>query len=125
MSGLFAFGHAFNSNESVVGVAAVVLFGLLLCLFLRRTGNLWCAVGFHAAYDWGQTLYGVPDSGMVPYHSLFNSVLSGPRWLTGGMVGPEASILTPIALLIVAVIFNHFRTPRQTQKPRSMQVTVS
>jgi membrane protease YdiL (CAAX protease family) len=29
------------------------LFGLLLCLFLRRAGNLWCAVGFHLGYDWG------------------------------------------------------------------------
>jgi uncharacterized protein len=49
MSGLFALGHAFNPNETATGVGTVVLFGLLLCLFLRRTGNLWCAVGFHAA----------------------------------------------------------------------------
>ena len=83
MSGVFALGHAFNPQETVVGVSAVVLFGLLLCLFLRRTGNLWCAVGFHAAYDWGQTFYGVPDSGIAPYHNLFSSVFNGPRWLTG------------------------------------------
>jgi membrane protease YdiL (CAAX protease family) len=108
MSGIFAVGHAFNPQESAVGVAAVVLFGLLLCLFLQRTGNLWCAVGFHTAYDWGQTLYGVPDSGMVPYHNLFVSAFSGPRWLTGGVVGPEASILTPIALLVVAVVFSRY-----------------
>lgn len=107
-SGLFALGHAFNSNETVVGVLAVVLFGLLLCLFLRRTGTIWCAVGFHAAYDWGQTFYGVPDSGMVPYHSVFKSALHGPRWLTGGIVGPEASVLTPIALLVVALVFSRF-----------------
>jgi membrane protease YdiL (CAAX protease family) len=105
MSGLFALGHAFNPNETALGVAAVVLFGLLLCLLLRRTGNLWCAVGFHTAYDWGQTFYGVPDSGIAPYHNLFNSAFSGPRWLTGGIVGPEASILTPLALLVVALIF--------------------
>jgi membrane protease YdiL (CAAX protease family) len=108
-SGLFAAGHIFNANETRMGVAAVVLFGLLLCLFLRRTGNLWCAVGFHMGYDWGQTFfYGVPNSGIVPYHNLLNSVFSGPRWLTGGMVGPEASVLTPIALLIVAVVFSRY-----------------
>ena len=39
MSGFFAFGHAFNPHETLAGVASVVLFGLLLCLFLRRTGN--------------------------------------------------------------------------------------
>jgi membrane protease YdiL (CAAX protease family) len=106
-SSLFAFGHAFNASESVVGVAAVLLFGLLHCFFLRRTGTLWCAVGFHAGWDWGQTcLYGVPDSGIVPYHSVFHSALNGPRWLTGGVVGPEASIFCPIALLVTALIFS-------------------
>jgi CAAX protease family protein len=108
-SGLFAAGHIFNANETRLGVAAVVLFGLLLCLFLRRTGNLWCAVGFHMGYDWGQTFfYGVPNSGIVPYHNLLRSTFSGPPWLTGGIVGPEASILTPIALLVVALIFSRY-----------------
>jgi uncharacterized protein len=108
MSGLFGLGHALNPNENAVGVVAVVMFGLLLCLFLRRTGNLWCAVGFHLAYDWGQVFYGVPDSGIVPYHNLFNSAFRGPRWLTGGIVGPEASVITPIALLLVALIFSRY-----------------
>jgi len=134
MSGLFGLLHLIaDSNENVVGSASVVLFGLLLCFFLRRTGNLWCAVGFHFAYDWGQTFfYGVPDSGIVPYHNLFNSVLSGPRWLTGGGVGPEASVLTPIALLVVALVFSRYYPKRlsQIQEPRletsaSMPVTPS
>jgi membrane protease YdiL (CAAX protease family) len=108
MSGFFAFGHVFNANENLVGVLAVVMFGLLFCLFLRRTGSLWIAVGFHAAWDWGQTFYGVPDSGILPYHSVFNSAFTGPRWLTGGIVGPEASALCPIALMAVALVFSGF-----------------
>ncbi len=122
MSGMFAFGHSFNPNETGVGVVATGLFSLLFCLFLRRTGNLWMPVGFHAAWDWGQTFYGVPDSGILPYHNLLNSTLSGPRWLTGGIVGPEASILTPIALLVVALIFSlYYRENRYpTLQPRSL-----
>jgi membrane protease YdiL (CAAX protease family) len=108
MSGLFGLGHAFNSNENAVGSIAVVMFGLLLCLFLWRTGNLWCAVGFHLGYDWGQMFYGVPDSGIVPWHNLLSSTFSGPQWLTGGKVGPEASVLTPIALLFVALVFSRY-----------------
>jgi membrane protease YdiL (CAAX protease family) len=108
MSALFGLGHFFNSHENAIGSFAVVLFGLLLCLFLRRTGNLWCAVGFHTGYDWGQMFYGVPDSGIPPYQNMLNSTLSGPQWLTGGSVGPEASVLTPIALLVVALIFSHY-----------------
>ena len=108
ISFLFGFGHYFNANETAVGAIAAGMFGLLFCLFLRRTGSLWIAVGFHAAWDWGQTLYGVPDSGIAPYHNVLSSATSGPRWLTGGTVGPEASVLTPIALLVVALIFNRY-----------------
>ena len=127
ISGVFGLGHAFNPGETVVGAAAAGMFGLLFCLFLRRTGNLWIAVGFHAAWDWGQTFYGVPDSGMLSYHSVLSSVFSGPHWLTGGTVGPEASVLTPIALLAVALVFSrYYRENRyQIRKPDSLPATVS
>lgn len=119
MSALFGLGHYFNSQENALGSVVVVMFGLLLCLFLRRTGNLWCAVGFHLGYDWGQMFYGVPDSGIAPYQNILNSTLSGPQWLTGGMVGPEASVLTPIALLLGALVFSrcHPEIRYQIQRP--------
>jgi uncharacterized protein len=117
LSALFGLAHATNPGETKFGLFSVVLFGLLFCLFLRRTGNLWWAVGFHAGWDWGQTFfYGVPDSGLSPYHNLFNSTFNGSAWLTGGSVGPEASVFTPIVLAIVAVLFareyreNHYPT---------------
>jgi len=107
LSGLFGLVHASNGGETVLGALSVVSFGLLLCLFLRRTGNLWCAVGFHLGYDWGQTfLYGVPNSGLLPSQNLLNASFSGPHWLTGGTVGPEASIFCPIVLAIVAIVFS-------------------
>lgn len=116
-SALFGAGHLGNSGENIFGALSVVLFGLLFCLFLRRRGNLWWAVGFHMGYDWGQTFfYGMPDSGLLPTGNLFRSTFSGPGWLTGGTVGPEASIFTPIALGIVAIVFsliyreNRYRT---------------
>jgi membrane protease YdiL (CAAX protease family) len=107
LSALFGLAHAPNPGESKFGLLSVVCFGLLFCLFLRRTGNLWWAVGFHAGWDWGQTFfYGVSDSGLAPYHNLFNSSFSGPAWLTGGTVGPEASIFTPLTLLVVGILFS-------------------
>ena len=103
---LFGLAHKSNPGETTFGLFSVVLFGLLFCLFLRRTANLWWAVGFHAGWDWGQTFfYGVPDSGIPPYHNLFGSTFNGPNWLTGGSVGPEASVFTPIVLGIVAILF--------------------
>lgn len=107
LSALFGYSHLSNIGENIFGALSVVSFGLLLCLFLRRTGTLWCAVGFHIGYDWGQTFfYGVPNSGFIPSHNLFNVTLHGPRWLTGGTVGPEASVICPLVLAVVAILFS-------------------
>jgi uncharacterized protein len=107
LSALFGFGHLSNQGENIIGALSVVSFGLLLCLFLRRTGTLWCAVGFHLGYDWSQTFfYGVPNSGFIPSHNLFHVTLNGPQWLTGGTVGPEASVICPLVLGVVAILFS-------------------
>jgi uncharacterized protein len=107
LSSLFGLVHATNGGENILGDVSVVSFGLLLCLFLRRTGNLWCVVGFHLGYDWGQTFfYGSVNSGLLPSQSFLNASFSGPRWLTGGTVGPEASIFCPIVLAVAAILFS-------------------
>jgi membrane protease YdiL (CAAX protease family) len=68
---------------------------------VRRTGSLWFAVGMHAAFDFGETfLYSVPDSGMVLPGHLSDATLHGPAWLTGGTVGPEASVFDFVLLFI-------------------------
>ena len=109
LSLLFGLAHKGNPGESIFGLLSVVVFGLLFCLILRRTGNLWWPVGFHAGWDWGQTFfYGVPDSGIAPYHNLMGSSFHGPAWLTGGTVGPEASVFTPIVLATVALLVAKF-----------------
>lgn len=118
LSATFGLAHASNPGESKAGLFSVVLFGLLFCLFLRRTGNLWWAVGFHAGWDWGQTFfYGVPDSGIPPYHNLFNCTFTGKAWLTGGSVGPEASVFAPIVLGIVALLFTRVYRENRYQAP--------
>jgi len=116
LSVLFAVAHARNPGESRPGLISIVGFAFLFCLFLQRTGTLWLAVGFHTGWDWGQTFfYGVPDSGFPPYHNLFNCSFSGPAWLTGGTVGPEASVFTPLVLAIVAILFQ--KVSREVRYP--------
>jgi hypothetical protein len=69
---------------------------------------LWFAVGYHAAWDWGETFfYGTPDSGLPGKGHLLNSSFHGSQWMTGGTVGPEGSVLNLVLLLAVAVLF-HF-----------------
>ena len=106
LSGYFGLSHRSNEGEQWPGLLAAALIGLFFCLTLRRTGSLWFAVGFHAAWDWGETfVYSVPDSGtMFPGHLLKTS-FHGPAWLTGGMVGPEGSLLCFVVIAVVWVAF--------------------
>jgi len=101
LSLLFAGVHLQNSGEGRVGVAGVFVVGMLWCFAVRRTGSLWLPVGMHAAFDFGETFfYSVPDSGMVLPGHLSNATLHGPAWLTGGSVGPEASVFDFVLLFI-------------------------
>lgn len=95
LSGLFGAGHLRNPGEGWVGALSIVEVGIVLCLALRRTGNLWFAVGLHASFDFGETfLYSVPNSGVVTPGHLSHAALHGPAWVTGGTVGPEGSLFS-------------------------------
>jgi membrane protease YdiL (CAAX protease family) len=112
----FGYSHSGNSGENWLGLFNASAGGLFFCFLLRRTGNLWMPIGFHLAWDWGQTFfYGVPDSGIVLPGHLFNPSISGPAWLTGGSVGPEGSVLCLPFLAVVGFILS--RWLRETKYP--------
>jgi uncharacterized protein len=102
----FGYLHGGNAGESKAGLVAAGLIGFFFCLTVRRTGDLWWAIGFHMAWDWGESyLYSVPDSGaLLPGH-LLNSTFHGPDWLTGGSVGPEGSYLVFAVIAALWVVF--------------------
>ncbi|HEX6805114.1 MAG TPA: CPBP family intramembrane glutamic endopeptidase [Terriglobales bacterium] len=107
LSALFGLSHSSNQGEAWIGELAAGLLALFLCLTLRRTGNLWFAVGIHAAWDWGETfLYSVPDSGIVVPGHLLRSSFHGSPWLTGGTVGPEGSVLIFGVLIALWITFD-------------------
>jgi uncharacterized protein len=106
LSAAFGAVHLFNRGEGKVGALSVFAIGMFFCLTLRRTGNLWFAVGLHAAFDWGETfLFSVPDSGLVAPGHLLNSSFQGPVWLTGGTVGPEGSVMAFAVVALATVLF--------------------
>jgi membrane protease YdiL (CAAX protease family) len=117
LSVLFGAVHLWNPGEDYVGAAGVVATGLLFTFTLRRTGNLWLAVGWHASFDFGETfLYSVPDSGSLFEHHLSSAALHGPAWLTGGTVGPEGSVFSFLTMAIMAIAV-HFLFPATQAKP--------
>ncbi|HEV3195546.1 MAG TPA: CPBP family intramembrane glutamic endopeptidase, partial [Candidatus Cybelea sp.] len=98
--------HLANGGEDKIGGLSVFVIAMFFCLTLRRTGNLWFAVGLHAAFDWGESfLFSVPDSGIVAPGHLLNSSLHGPAWLTGGSVGPEGSVMAFAVVALAAILF--------------------
>ncbi len=106
LSVVFEFGHRTNPGESPLGLLSVFAVGMVFCLSLWQTGSLWWAIGFHAAWDWGQSyLYGVADSGMVVQHHLLATRPMGPVLLSGGLTGPEGSVwVLPVLGLSCLVI---------------------
>jgi membrane protease YdiL (CAAX protease family) len=108
--------HLENRGEDWWGAASVATIGLVFAFALRRTGNLWFAVGWHASFDFGETfLYSVPNSGLVFDGHLSNASLHGPTWLTGGSVGPEASVFSFLIMGILALVV-HLLFPARSSK---------
>jgi hypothetical protein len=106
LSCVFGLIHLQNAGEQWTGLLGAAVIGFFFCLTLQRTGSLWFAVGFHVAWDWGETfLYSVPDSGTLFPGHLLKSSFHGPRWLTGGMVGPEGSLLCFVVIAVVWAAF--------------------
>ena len=119
-----AFGamHLGNPGEGLVGAASVAVTGLVFALALRRTGNLWLAVGWHAGFDFGETfLFSVPDSGVLYDQHLSNAVLRGHDWLTGGSIGPEGSVFSFLTMgasaLLIHWLFPAKKTPPSPSGP--------
>jgi CAAX protease family protein len=115
----FLFGGlhlAVNAGENWLGSVNLFIVGLLLAFTLQRTGNLWFAIGMHAAWDWAQSfLYGVADSGVIVAGHLLNPSFQGSKWMTGGTAGPEGSVVTLLGYVFVFALIN-FRFPEARYK---------
>jgi len=113
--------HLMNQGESPVGAVSVVAIALVFALTLRRTGNLWLAVGWHASFDFGETfLFSLPNSGNVFPGHLSDATLHGPAWLTGGTVGPEGSLFSFLTMA-AAALYIHKVFPPQPRVMRTIE----
>jgi len=119
LSAIFGALHYFQKPmETWMDFASVGLIGLFFCWSIRRTGNVWFAIGWHFTYNFGSMFVcGSPNTGNnggqpIADHLLASS-FHGPQWLTGGPMGPEASALMFVvtAALFVALPLR-FREPR-------------
>lgn len=108
---VFAIFHLDNVEEGttwdvVATLVSVTLLGLLWGSLFVLTRNLWVVAANHAAWNFTILLSGVPLSGIDDWRSMapIESRYIGPSWLTGGMFGPENSLLVMMLVAVALVV---------------------
>jgi membrane protease YdiL (CAAX protease family) len=115
---IFGCLHYFGKGnlETVVDGLSVTLLAIFLLFTLRRTGNLWFAVGFHAMFDYAALVaLGAPNTGnnAEPLHDrLLATTFHGAAWKTGGPCGLEASLFIFPVIAGLFLIFHQLHPAR-------------
>jgi uncharacterized protein len=116
-TGFGALHYFLKPHERWEDFASTGMLGLFMCLTLRRTGSLAFAIGFHAAFDFANLfVWSGQNAGEYAVGHLLETRWQGPQWLTGGLLGPEASWMIFVVIALMFVIFN--RHYRQKKFPR-------
>ena len=96
--------HLANPGATALAGVAVAVAGLMFCALYALTGRLWVPIGLHLSWNFAQGyLFGATVSGNDLGGSIAVSTArpGTEAWLTGGIFGPEASVL---ALLLVSLV---------------------
>jgi len=107
---IFAVMHLGNIEgaDPVAAVTTVIsgtLIGAFWTLVFVLSRNLWVVGANHAAWNFSIILTGLPLSGLEDWRTLapIESRYNGPDWLTGGVFGPEDSVIT-IGVISVSIV---------------------
>ncbi|MFG1840698.1 CPBP family intramembrane glutamic endopeptidase [Micromonospora sp. NPDC049175] len=121
---LFGLPHLLNHGTDVIGALSItVCAGLLLGGAYLATGSLWLPIGLHLGLNFAESaVFGIVTvDSPLPDFSLYNTVLAGSDLVTGGVGGPEASLVTLTVLTVpaVALIWYAAATGRMRRTPVS------
>ncbi len=104
---LFGLAHMLNPGATIASSIAIALeAGILLGAAYAATQRLWLPIGLHVGWNFTEgSLFGMTLSGNTMTEGLLRGSLRGPRILTGGAFGPEASIVAVMVCLAAAIYF--------------------
>ncbi len=105
-SALFGIAHAFNHGATIGSTVAIALeAGILLGAAYASTHRLWLPIGLHLGWNFAEgSIFGMSVSGGRTRVSLIAGSLHGSNLLTGGMFGPEASIVAVVVSLAASLL---------------------
>lgn len=101
--------HLGNNAIDWIPLLDLLLFGILTCLLMLKTGNLWVVGGLHAAWNCFQgNVFAFPVSGTDTGAAFIQIQIQGPTFLSGGDFGVEGSIVSLIVqtLIIAWLIYD-------------------
>ena len=108
LSAAFALAHAGNPGANAFALVNIFLAGVLLSVAYLRTRSLWFATAVHLGWNWTMaSVLDLPVSGLEILDTpLYEPVVGGPDWVTGGGFGPEAGLVGTMgfALALAAVM---------------------
>lgn len=104
---LFGLSHLLNPNATLWGAIAIAIeAGGMLAATYAATRSLWLPIGLHFGWNFAESaIFGTQVSGNGTASGLLHGVMSGPTLVTGGDFGPEASLYSVLAGLVVTVVF--------------------
>jgi membrane protease YdiL (CAAX protease family) len=112
LSSIFALIHLGNPGASLLSTLNTAIAGIFLSLAYMQTRSIWLPYGIHFGWNMGTAVVlGVPVSG-IDTVSLLNTQLRGPEFISGGIYGPENSILGTLVFLGGAIVIRRIRTAK-------------
>ncbi len=101
----FGVMHASNPGATTFGIVNTAGFGVLFGYSYLRSRDLWLPIGLHFGWNVTLPLLGANLSGIKIFKEITGHEMvwrAGAFW-SGGDYGPEASILTSLALVPLAI----------------------
>lgn len=104
---LFGLMHIFQPGATMWSSFAIAVeAGLLLGAAYKYSGTLWLPIGIHWAWNFTQgNIFGFAVSGGDAGTALIQPAIAGPDILTGGIFGAEASVISLLLGLALALWF--------------------
>ena len=102
---LFGGIHLLNPHATLLGAVGIVFEGgIMLAGAYVLTRRLWLPIGIHAGWNFAEGgVFGVPTSG-APTTGIVRGEIVGPEWLSGGVFGPEASIVAVLVCIALGTM---------------------
>ncbi len=124
---VFGLMHLGNPDASLWGATAIAIeAGFMLAACYAATRNLWVPIGLHFGWNFAAGgVFGVVVSGNGESKGLLDATMSGPALLTGGDFGPEGSLYTVVAGVVLTLVFLRLAHRRGHIVPRRRRATGS